>query len=241
MKVNDYLPSRIRVLSTLDRSKAEHDIVTRPLDAVLPLTQADCVHIHHLKDANQQDELFRFLFLKQCNQLHDILPNLFEPTADYTELLLPISFTDRDGIVYHLVHDISEADFDVVQGGQVEISGWLYQYSNAELKEQFYNDLKKNIKIAGDRLPATTQLFTPEWIVKYMVENTLGRFWLENHPDTEFLSHWHYYLAEPEQTPEVCLTLTKLRESIYDLDPKKFVSLIQVWAVDIYLFMTLMC
>ncbi len=122
---------------------------------------------------NKLDELFRMLFIKQCNKLNELLPELFEKTNDYTEYLLNISFTDKDGIVAHLVTDIEEKDFTEA----VEIIGWLYQYYNTEPKEQVFANLKKNIKITKDNIPAATQLFTPDWIVRYMVENSLGRLW----------------------------------------------------------------
>ena len=128
MEVNDYLPSRIRVLSSENPAKAEPDFVTNPFDTDLDFTEDEINLIDNLKDNNKSDELFQFLFIKQCNKLNEILPELFEKTNDYTELLLNVSFTDKDGVVYHLVHDISEDDFNIEKQGQVEIIGWLYQY-----------------------------------------------------------------------------------------------------------------
>ena len=125
------------------------------------------------------------LFIRECNHLHDILPELFEATNDYSELLLSLSYTDKDGVVFHLVNDISEDDFNIEKEGQVEIIGWMYQYYNTEPKDKVFAALKKNVKITKENIPAATQLFTPHWIVRYMVENSLGRLWIEGHPDDD--------------------------------------------------------
>ena len=192
MEVNDYLPSHIRVLSS-DSGKMEPDLVTTPFDADLSFTAAEEQEIYQLKQENKLDEVFRILFIKQCNALNEILPALFEKTSDYTELLLNLSVIDQDGIVYHLVHDIPEADFDVERGGQIEIIGWLYQYYNTEPKNEAF---AKKGKITKEEVPAVTQLFTPDWIVRYMVENSLGRLWVEGHPNEGLKAEWKYYLEE---------------------------------------------
>ena len=211
MEVNDYLPSRVRVLSSESSTKNEPDLVTSPFEAELNYTPYEKDRIMQLKNDNQLDELFRMLFIKQCNALNAILPELFAKTNDYTELLMNVSFTDKDGVVYHLVHDISEDDFNVSKEGQVEIIGWMYQYYNTEPKQAVFNGLKKNIKITKENIPAATQLFTPDWIVRYMVENSLGRLWLESHPNSTLREGWKYYLDEAEQTPEVAERLRVLR------------------------------
>lgn len=137
MEVNDYLPSKIRVLSSENSAKKEPDIVTTPFNAEIEFTSVEHDKIMQLKDENKLDELFRMLFIKQCNELNNVLPALFERTSDYTEMLLTISFTDTDGVVHHLVNDIPEDDFNVEKEGQVEIIGWLYQYYNTEKKMMF--------------------------------------------------------------------------------------------------------
>lgn len=237
MEVNDYLPSRIRVLSSENPGKLEPDFVTTPFDAGLDLTPAERDRVLRLKDENRLDELFRMLFIKQCNKLHELLPELFEATSDYTELLLTLSFTDKDGVVYHLTHDIPESDFDIAHTdengktpGQVEIIGWLYQYYNTEPKDEVFALLKKNVKITKERIPAATQLFTPDWIVRYMVENSLGRLFVnaqcsvgsEQRTEAERIEKekelagkmgWKYYLPEAEQTPEVRARLAAARTS----------------------------
>lgn len=213
MEVNDYLPSRVRVLSSENPAKAEPDFVTNPFDTDLDFTEDEINLIDNLKDNNKSDELFQFLFIKQCNKLNEILPELFEKTNDYTELLLNVSFTDKDGVVYHLVHDISEDDFNIEKQGQVEIIGWLYQYYNTEPKNKVFGR-PSGQKIRKEDVPAATQLFTPDWIVRYMVENSLGRIAIHNlkygdWDETErakidtFKSKWKYYLEEAEQSREI--------------------------------------
>ena len=216
MEVNDYLPSRMRALSS-ESGKTEPDIVTNPFDAELNLSSAEEEKIIALKRDNKLDEAFRMLFIKQCNALNDILPALFEKTSDYTELLLNLSVIDQDGVVYHLVHDIPEEDFNVSEGGQVEIIGWMYQYYNTEPKNDAF---AKKGKITKEEVPAVTQLFTPDWIVRYMVENSLGRLWVEGHPDADLQGRWKYYLEEAEQEPEVQAELAKIREEYAKLKPE---------------------
>ena len=214
MEVNDLLPSRTRVLSSAD-GRAEPQIVTSPFDAVLDYTPAEQQQIVNLKNDNKLDEAFRLLFLKQCAALGDCLPRLFEQVDDYMPLLLALSFTDKDGVVCHLVNDIPESDWQ----DAVQIVGWLYQYYNTEPKEQVFANLKKNIKISKENIPAATQLFTPDWIVRYMVENSLGRLWSEGHPDFD-RSEWKYYLDEAPQEPQVAQQLAELRKGYAALTPE---------------------
>ena len=214
MEVNDLLPSRTRVLSSAD-GRAEPQIVTSPFDAVLDYTPAEQQQIVILKNDNKLDEAFRLLFLKQCAALGDGLPRLFEQVDDYMPLLLALSFTDKDGVVCHLVNDIPESDWQ----DAVQIVGWLYQYYNTEPKEQVFANLKKNIKISAENIPAATQLFTPDWIVRYMVENSLGRLWGEGHPDFD-KSEWKYYLDEAPQEPQVAQQLAELRKGYAALTPE---------------------
>ena len=216
MEVNDYLPSHIRVLSS-ESGKLEPDLVTTPFDAELPFTAEEEAQIFQLKQDNKLDEVFRILFLKQCNVLNEILPALFEKTKNYTELLLSLSVIDQDGVVYHLIHDIPENDFNIERGGQVEIIGWLYQYYNTEPKAAAF---AKNGKITKEEIPAVTQLFTPDWIVRYMVENSLGRLWVEGHPDCGLKENWKYYLEEAQQEPEVQAKLAEIRKEYAALNPE---------------------
>lgn len=219
MEVNDYMPSHVRVLSS-ETGKLEPDLVTTPFDAELDFSDAEKQQIIQLKNDNKLDEAFRLLFIKQCNALHGMLPRLFENTSDYFELLLNVSFVDQDGVVYHLVHDIEEDDFNIEKGGQVEIIGWLYQYYNAELKDETFALLKNNVKVTKERIPSATQLFTPDWIVRYMVENSLGRLWVEGHPNDTLKSGWKYYLDEAEQEAEVRAQLEEIRKEYAKLTPE---------------------
>lgn len=228
MEVNDYMPAHIRVLSSDSKNKLEPDLVTTPFDAEIEFTQAETEKIIQMKNDNQVDALFRFLFIKQCNALNAYLPKLFEKTSDYTELLLNVSVTDQDGIVYHLTHDIKEADFNISDlgedgkpTGQVEIIGWMYQYYNTEPKDEIFALLKSNVKITKERIPAATQLFTPDWIVRYMVENSVGRLWLEGHEDNNLKNEWKYYLDEAEQEADVAEQLRTIREEYKNIKPEE--------------------
>ena len=189
MEVNDYLPSRIRVLSSETKGKSEPDMVTTPFDTDMDFSPYEKDRIMQLKDENKLDELFRMLFIKQCNKLNEVLPELFEKTLDYTEFLLNISFTDKDGLVSHLVNDIDEEDFKEA----VEIIGWLYQYYNEERKNEVINIYKGTIK--KDDIPAATQLFTTDWVVRYMVDNSLGRYWIERNPNSKLRDKLQYFVT----------------------------------------------
>lgn len=227
MEVNNYLPSRVRVLSSETGSNTP-DIITQSDTVGLNLTSEELESIRIAKRENRYDDAFRMLFVKQCNELNDILPGLFEKTNDYMELLLKISYTS-DGVIRNLVDSIPEDNFNVDTEGQVEIIGWLYQYYNTELKDDTFAKLKKNIKITKERIPAATQLFTPDWIVRYMVENSVGRVWIEHLRSIdsgldektkaeEF--GWKYYLPEAEQTEKVAEDLMNMSETYKNLTPQ---------------------
>ncbi len=192
MEVNDYLPSRIRVLSS-ESGKIEPDLVTTPFDAELTFTPAEEETVLRLKTENKLDELFRLLFIKQCNALNEILPALFEKTSDYTELLLNLSVVDQEGVVYHLIHDIDEDDFNIEKGGQVEIIGWLYQYYITEPHNEIVNIYKGTVK--REDIPAATQLFTTDWVVRYMVDNSLGKYWIERNPQSSLREKLAFFVA----------------------------------------------
>lgn len=221
MEVNDYLPCKIRVLSAAD-GRQEPDIVQNPFDARLDFTEQETAAIVQLQNDHEYNKLFQYLFIKVCNDLSKPLPQLFEHQDDYTELLLNISYIDEDGLVYKLVHDIAEKDFNVNSpDGQVEIIGWLYQYYNTEPKDQTFALLKKNVKVTKDTLPFATQLFTPDWIVQYMVQNSLGRLWIEGHPNDELKQGWRYYLDDPEQEEAVNAELAKIKAEYSLVTPEK--------------------
>ena len=215
LEVNNYLPTKIRVLSSEIDGKTEPDIITESPNIDLDFTNEDKEKIYNLKNDNKTDDLFQFLFIKQCNKLNEILPGLFEKTEDYMELLLNISIIDQDSVINVLIKDISEEDFT----NQIEIIGWLYQYYNSELKDDTFKNIKKN-KVPKNRIPAATQLFTPNWIVKYMVENSLGRLWLEGHPNTDFQTKMKYYLTECEQEKDVNIELDTIRKNLKNINPE---------------------
>lgn len=215
MEVNDYLPSHVRVLSSVIDGRKEPDIITQCLKMDLSMTQAENELVIRLKDSGEDDKLFSRLFIIQCRKLNEILPELFTKTKPYENLLLRISYIDPDGVVRDLVDNISEDDFrDAVQ-----IIGWMYQFYNSELKDETFADLKKNVKISKEHIPAATQLFTPDWIVRYMVENSVGRVWLEGHDDPSLKSEWRYYLDEAEQEPDVQSELKRIRSGRADMMP----------------------
>lgn len=227
MEVNDYLPTRVRVLSS-ENGGLTPDIVSHSLDVELNLTPEELEKVQRAKDANRFDEAYRILFIKQCNELNDILPGLFERTDDYMELLLKVSYTG-DSVIRLLVDTVAEDNFNVEAEGQVEIIGWMYQYYNSELKDDTFAKLKKNIKITKERIPAATQLFTPDWIVRYMVENSVGRVWIDHlRAVNESLDEkttaeefgWKYYLPEAEQEDEVAKQLVEVRKSYKDIMPQ---------------------
>ena len=227
MEVNDYLPCKIRVLSAVD-GRQEPDIVQNPFDAKLDYTSAEEELISQHQMNNEGDKLFNMLFVKVCNDLSKVLPQLFEAEQDYTELLLNISYTDQDGLIYKLVHDIPEENFDVnavdEEGkpvGQVEIIGWLYQYYNTELNNMVYDGSYSKKKLSKEWIPAATTIYTPDWVVKYMVENSLGRLWYEGHSESTLLKeNWKYYLDEAQQEEAVQAELAKVKEEYAKLRPE---------------------
>lgn len=254
MEVNDYMyPVRVRVLSSEKKStvsglvKNEPDVVTMAPDIDWDFTDKEREEIIDAKMNNRLDDLFRMLFIKQCNLLHEVLPGLFEETEDYTEMLLNISFTNEDDVIRMLVDGIDEKEFNITTvgedgktAGQVEIIGWLYQYYNTEPKNKAF---AKKGKITKEEIPAVTQLFTPDWIVRYMVENSLGRMWVEGHPDDELKNKWKYYLDEAEQEESVQQELDKIKaeyatlkpEDIKLIDPCMGSGHILVYAFDVFM------
>ncbi|MGO5050910.1 BREX-1 system adenine-specific DNA-methyltransferase PglX [Lachnospiraceae bacterium LCP25S3_G4] len=235
MEINGYLPTRVRVLSSETKGKSEPDLVSMAPDVDLEFSDEDKDTIYAAKEENRYDDLFRMLFLKQCNALNEILPELFENTSDYTELLLKLSYVNEDSVVRILVDTVPEEDFNIEAvdengqvSGQVEIIGWMYQYYNSELKDETFALLKKNVKITKDRIPAATQLFTPDWIVRYMVENSVGRLWIEHlranddsvvEKEVAEQFGWKYYLPEAEQETDVNVKLAEIRTSYKDMTP----------------------
>ena len=218
MEVNGYLPTHIRVF-TDDEGRFRPQILSEAIH--LDLDGLNKSKVYQLKDSNQEEELFKYLLIVQCNALNGILPGMFQKIEDYTELLLPDYLLREGSVIEQMVTLIPEDDWK----DQVQIIGWLYQYYNTEPKDKVFADLKKNIKISKEHIPAATQLFTPDWIVHYMVENSLGRLWLEGHPNNELKSEWKYYLDEAEQEPDVQVQLAEIRKQYAALKPEEILTI----------------
>ena len=232
MEVNGYLPSHVRVF-TDEENNFKPQIITEAIH--LDLDGLDMEKVYELKDAEKTEELYKYLLIVQCNALNMILPGMFQKIADYTELLLPDNLLREGSVIQQMIELIPEDDWK----DAVQIIGWLYQYYNSEKKDDIFAALKKNVKITKENIPAATQLFTPDWIVRYMVENSLGRLWLEGHPDVKEQllpteeeqsayaagnrdpedTKWHYYLEEAEQEPEVQAQLAEIRKEYATLTP----------------------
>ena len=232
MEVNGYLPSRVRVF-TDDENNFKPQILTEAIN--MELDGLDMEKVYALKNANDDDALFKYMLIVQCNALSSILPGMFQRISDYTELLLPDNLLREGSVIEQMISMIPEEDWK----DAVQIIGWLYQYYNSEKKDDVFAALKKNVKITKENIPAATQLFTPDWIVRYMVENSLGRLWLEGHPDVKEQllpteeeqsayaagnrdpedTKWHYYLEEAEQEPDVQEQLAEIRKEYAALTP----------------------
>ena len=213
MEVNGYLPSHVRVF-TDEANNFKPQIMTEAIH--LEMDGLDMQKVFAFKDANDDDGLFKYLVITQCNALSSILPGMFQKISDYTELLFPDNLLREGSVVEQMVSMIPEEDWT----DQVQIIGWLYQYYNTEPKDKVFANLKKNIKITKENIPAATQLFTPDWIVRYMVENSLGRLWIEGHPNDELKAKWKYYLDEAEQEEDVKKQLAKIRKEYATLKPE---------------------
>ena len=217
MEVNDYLPDGIRILSSDRENDREPQIVRGVFDTDLEFSNDEKNNVYKLKEENKIEELFKFLFIKKCNKLNEILPELFEEAENYSELLLPISINDEEGILRKLVDEVPEESFDVEKEGQIEVIGWLYQYYNEEKKKEVDQKTKKGKKVEQDDIPAKTQLFTPKWIVKYMVENSLGNLWLEGHPNENLEEKWKFLVKREKQEEEIESKLEKLNENYKEM------------------------
>lgn len=213
MEVNNYLPSRVRVF-TDEEGAFKPEILTEAIH--LELKGLDMEKVYALKEANDDEALFKYLISAQCNALSSVLPGMFQKIADYTELLFPDNLLREGSVIVQMVTTIFEADWK----DQVQIIGWLYQYYNTEPKDRVFADLKKNKKITKEKIPAATQLFTPDWIVRYMVENSLGRLWVEGHPNDDLKASWKYYLDEAEQEPKVQKQLDEIHREYSALTPE---------------------
>ena len=234
MEVNGYLPSHVRVF-TDENNAFKPQILAEALH--LELDKLDKDKVYALKETEQTEELYKYLLIVQCNALNSILPGMFQTIADYTELLLPDNLLREGSVIEQMISQIPEDNWQ----DAVQIIGWLYQYYNSEKKDDVFAALKKNVKITKENIPAATQLFTPDWIVRYMVENSLGRLWVEGHPDAKAQllptpeeqaaytagnrdpedTKWHYYLEEAQQELQVQAQLSEISKQYADLTPEQ--------------------
>lgn len=231
MEVNNFLPSRVRVFSD-ENDEFNPEILKEAM--TIELDGIDKEKIYDFIEKQDNENLYKYLIITQCNALGECLPGMFEKIEDYTELLFPNNLLKPGNVLERMVNDIPTEDWE----DAVQIIGWMYQYYNVELKDDTFAKLKKNIKISKERIPAATQLFTPDWIVRYMVENSLGRIYIDKRKNEgvyadgrgldEMTWHeaeserikaekeiaekmgWKYYLPEAEQEPEVREQLNKI-------------------------------
>ncbi|WP_281862694.1 BREX-1 system adenine-specific DNA-methyltransferase PglX [Planomicrobium okeanokoites] len=190
MEVNDYLPTRIRILSSVIPESTEPDMMKEALTLDLDL---DKEYIYELKLNNKDDELFKYLIIKHCNDLNRYMPFMFETIDDYTETLFPEGLLASDSFIKKMtnIESIPESNWK-----NIEVIGWLYQYYIAEEKDRVFKAKKK---YKAEEIPFATQLFTPDWIVRYMVQNSLGRYWVEANPKhKDLINYWEFYLQNSE-------------------------------------------
>lgn len=234
MEVNGYLPSHVRVF-TDEENNFKPQIITEAIH--LDLDGLDMEKVYKLKDAEKAEELYKYLLIVQCNALNKILPGMFQKIADYTELLLPDNLLREGSVIEQMIKLIPENDWK----DAVQIIGWLYQFYNTEPKQEVDAKVKKGIKVIREDIPAKTQIFTPDWVVRYMVENSLGRIWQEGHPSDELSKNWKYYMQPAQQDENVekivdaeVVSLAELRpEDIKCIDPCMGSGHILVYMFDI--------
>ena len=215
MQEHQLLPVLQRVLP--DSPGVLPQVLREAQDVSLP--GVDPATVLALLDANRTDELYKLLLIALCNALSDPLPGMFEKISQTSELLFPDALLKAESVLGEL------AKLDADSWSDIQVIGWLYQYYNTQLKDETFELLKKNVKITKDRIGAATQLFTPEWIVRYMVENSLGRLWQEGHHDKNLRMKWRYYMDEAPQEPEVAAQLAELRRGYAALQPEQLTVL----------------
>lgn len=251
MEVNGYLKNgngdKIYVIGSTSAGKTEPDAITY----ADKLYFVDKFKVYDYQDANDTNGLYRYILTSLCNNLNDVMPLMFEKIDNYAELLLPDHLLDKGAIIDHLVNDISARDFNITvkdddgeNASQVEIVGWLYQFYISEKKEDVFAGLKNNTKITKGTLPAATQIFTPDWIVRYMTDNTLGKMWIESRK-SNLKDELKYYLEPAEQSDDVKAKLEEINKEyaskkvtdITFIDPCCGSGHILVYAFDLFLKM----
>ena len=193
MEVNGLLPSGVRMLSAVDGSFAPQAL---RMAGDIDIAGVERVQVARLVAEGDDERLFRYLLLAQCAELADAMPDVFEPIGSAMELLLTDGLLRSGSVVERLVTAIPESDWK--EG--VEIVGWMYQYYNAQRKDEVFASFKKGKKAEVDAIAPATQLFTPHWIVRYLVENSLGRLWMRSHPDSSLVDSMLYYIPDESDT-----------------------------------------
>ena len=192
MEVNGYLPSHVRVF-TDEENNFKPQIITEAIH--LDLDGLDMEKVYALKDAEKTEELYKYLLIVQCNALNKILPGMFQKIADYTELLLPDNLLREGSIIDKMIDMIPEDNFDIrSENGQVEILGWLYQYYISEKHDEVVNISNKE-PVKKEDIPAATQLFTTDWVVRYIIDNSVGKYWIERKPNSTLREQLEYFVS----------------------------------------------
>lgn len=213
MEVNGYLPSHIRVF-TNDAGEFKPQILAEAIH--LELDGLDMNKVYELESANKSEELFKYLLIVQCNALNSILPGMFQRIEDYTELLLPDYLLREGSVIEQMVTTIPEEDWT----DQVQIIGWLYQYYNTDPKSAIDARVKKGIKVSKQELPAKTQIFTPDWVVRFLSDNSLGRLWVEGHPNSSIKNQLKYYVEIDDEEDEISRESLVAQQYYSELKPE---------------------
>lgn len=213
MEVNNYLPSRVRVFTDADGS-FKPEILAEAIH--LELDGLDMEKVYALKDANDDDALFKYLIITQCSALSGVLPGMFQKIADYTELLFPDNLLREGSVVERMITDIPEKDWNVSEGGQIEIIGWLYQYYISEKHDKVVDPLHGKV-VAKNEVPAATQLFTTDWVVRYIIDNSVGRYWIERNPESNLKNELEYFVTPKDSIiPQVNEKITPEQLTVFD-------------------------
>ena len=213
MEVNNYLPSKVRVF-TDNEGAFKPEILAEAIH--LEMDGLDMEKVYALKDANDNEALFKYLIITQCNALSSVLPEMFQKIADYSELLFPDNLLREGSVIERMISDIPEKDWNVEKGGQIEIIGWLYQYYISEKHDKVVDPLHGKV-VAKNEIPAATQLFTTDWVVRYIIDNSVGRYWIERNPNSNLKNRLEYFVVPKDGViPTVNEKITPEQLTVFD-------------------------
>ena len=213
MEVNNYLPSRVRVFTDEDGA-FKPQILDEAIH--MDLKGLDMEKVYALKEANENDALFKYLIITQCNALSEVLPGMFQKISDYTELLFPDNLLREGSVIEQMVTTIPEDNWDVSAGGQVEILGWLYQYYISEKHDAVVDPLHGKV-VKKEEVPAATALFTTDWVVQYIIDNSVGRYWIERNPNSNLKNELEYFVTPKDGViPTVDEKITPEQLTVFD-------------------------